>query len=158
MPYINLIQEQKLAERKREQQIRMLFMGVLGVGAVSVLTAVFFTLDASRLNAEAVRLERKKEELQPKLDALETARYATADILPQIQTLESGQESVSNWWNILDHLKMSTPDDIWVTEVRSRRTDAKSPISLTTIGRSLNHEGVGAFMLHLESADQLQNY
>jgi Tfp pilus assembly protein PilN len=155
MPLINLIQEQRLAKAKREQQVRHLFIGVTAIGAVSVVTALFFTFEAVQFNAEASRLERKKEELQPKIDELDLTNRAIADLDPQIESLETAQKSTGTWWTILDHYRTSTPDDIWVREIRGTRPNSNGAVQVSTSGQSTTQESVGAFMLYLEACEHL---
>lgn len=157
MPIVNLIQEQRNAVKQREQQVRMLFVGILAVGAISFLTAGFFTFETVRLHVRANALEKKKEELQPKMDQVVANEEALALLQPRLASLESATVSTEKWSSLLGHLTTNTPDGVWLTGVNALPPTNTTGVVIALTGLSMSQEAVGVYILRLEAAPELEN-
>ncbi len=157
MPLINLIREQRLAARQREQKARTAFMATLGLGGLAVLAAGGLLLDTTRLNLEASNLEAKQKKLQPMLESLDKANKEIDRLKPRIETLETATKSTEKWKAILDHLKTDTPTGAWLTGIKSQQSDKAKPMVVTFTGMAPSNESASEFTLRLTSCAELQN-
>ncbi len=157
MPLVNLIQEQRLAVKQREQQIRLLLLGVFGIGVLSFMTAGYFTFEAIRLNLAADGLVAQKEKLKPLMDDVDSKKDMIAALNPRVTTLETAQKKTAQWFTILNHLTTNTPDGIWLTEVKAAAPQSDKPTEMSITGLSTSQEAVGVFILRLEACPELEN-
>jgi Tfp pilus assembly protein PilN len=155
MPFINLIEEQRQAVRKRERQLRVMVLGVLGIAALAFLTAGFFTFEAVRLRMQIGELQAKKTRLQPTMDALASAQEEEGLLGPRIMTLESAVEDTGRWTEILAYLALNTPDNLTLNALRCSPATATEPVTVSFQGLSANQETVGAYIVRLEANKEL---
>lgn len=157
MPFINLIQEQRLAAKKRDSQTRMMVVSTIGVGALAFLAAGFFTYEAHRVQGEVRRLEDQKERLAPVIAQLEKNEDEIKVLEPRLVTLQGAQENTKRWSRIMDYLTVNTPEGIWLTNITCTNNDKSKPIQVNVQGQSQTQESVGAFILRLEAGEDLKN-
>ncbi|MBS1708913.1 MAG: PilN domain-containing protein [Armatimonadetes bacterium] len=157
MPLINLIREQRLAARQREQKARTALLGTLGIGGLAVLGAGALLLDTTRLNLEASNLEAKKKKLAPMLTKLDDANKEIDRLKPRIETLQKAVESTQKWSTVLNHLGSNTPTGSWLTGIKTMQTDKTKPILITFTGMAASHEAASEFTLRLTFCNELQN-
>lgn len=157
MPLVNLIQEQRMTIRQREQQVRMLLLGVLGIGAVSFLTAGYFTFEAVRYNLNSDALVAQKEKLKPLIQDLDSKEHMIAAMAPRVTTLATAQQKTAQWYSILTHLTTNTPEGIWLTEVKCSQPAPDKPTEVSISGLSTTQESVGIFIMRLEASPELEN-
>lgn len=156
MPFINLIQEQRLAARAKEQQVRIGLMVTLGVGVVSLLGATALMFDAARLNIRAAALEQKQQDLEPMVAELDINAEEISKLQPRIKTLGEAQGFSAKWSRVLTHLTQNTPPETWLTKVSAFQQDRTKPMMVTFTGVSLTNEKVGALILRLEASEDLE--
>jgi Tfp pilus assembly protein PilN len=157
MPLVNLIQEQRLTIRQREQQVRMLLLGVLGIGAMSFLTAGYFTFEAVRYNLNADGLVAQKEKLKPLMEELDAKEKMIAAMSPRVTTLATAQEKTAQWYAIMNHLTTNTPEGIWLSEIKCSQPLPDKPTEVSISGLSTTQESVGLFIMRLEASPDLEN-
>ena len=157
MPLVNLIQEQRLSIRQREQQVRMLLLGVLGIGAMSFLTAGYFTFEAVRYNLNADGLVAQKERLRPLMEELTAKERMIGTMGPRVTTLATAQQKTAQWYSILNHLTTNTPEGIWLSEVKCSQPMPDKPTEVSISGLSTTQEAVGLFIMRLEASPELEN-
>lgn len=157
MPFINLIQEKRLAARAKEQQVRVGLGVTLCVGVVSLLGAAALMFDATRLNIKASALEQKQRELEPLVKELEFNQSEIEKLQPRIKTLGEAQGFSARWGRVLAHLTANTPPETWLTSVKAYQQDKTTPLALTFNGVSLSNEMVGVLILRLEASEDLEN-
>ena len=157
MPLINLIREQRLAARQREQQAKTAFLGTLGLGGLAVLAAGALLLDTTRLNLEASNLEAKQKKLAPMLKSLKDVNSEIDRLKPRIETLKKAKDGTQKWNAILDHLKNNTPNGAWLTGVKTVQTDKTKPMMITFTGMAPSHEMASEFTLRLTYCAELTN-
>ncbi len=155
MPFINLIEEQRQAVRKRERQLRVMVLGVLGIAALAFLTAGYFTFEAVRLRMQIGELQAKKTRLQPTMDALASAQEEEGRLGPRINTLESAVEDTGRWTEILAYLALNTPDNLTLNALRCSPATPTDPVTVSFQGLSANQETVGAYIVRLEANKEL---
>lgn len=155
MPFINLIEEQRQAVRKRDRQLRIMVLGVLGIAALAFLTAGYFTFEAVRLRMQIGELQAKKTRLQPTMDALAAAQEEEGRLGPRIETLESAVEDTGRWTEILAYLALNTPDNLTLNALRCSPPSPTEPVTVSFQGLSANQETVGAYIVRLEANKEL---
>lgn len=156
MPYVNLIQEDRLAKAARDRKVRALVLSCVIIGGLSFLGAGFFTLEASRLNAQLRVLQQTKKEIQPYIDEVEKNNVEIGKLSPRISTLTSAQDHTSQWSRILDHLSTNMPEGVWLTGVTCQQQQPADPISVAFKGFSTTNEAVGYLILRLEMSKDLE--
>lgn len=157
MPLVNLIQEQRNARRARERQTRMVLMAIIGVGAVSFLTAGIFTFEQIKWNLRIGELTAQKTKLQPLMDELETKNLEIGSLEVRRNTLTGAQKDSERWSRLLEYLGSQTPDGVMITDLKSAPpSDPKQPIGLNISGLSVDQTQVGQFMVRLEASDDLE--
>ena len=67
MPLINLIHEQRLLVRQREQKVRILMLATLSIGVFAFLATGFNLFNAARFQVMVGSLEAKKKSLEPRI-------------------------------------------------------------------------------------------
>jgi Tfp pilus assembly protein PilN len=157
MPIVNLIQEQRNAVRGRESQTRLVLMAIVAAGAVSFLTAGYFTFESVRFNLEIGRLQALKERLQPMMEELERKNQDIAGLQVRRDTLKNAQNDSVRWSTLLAYLGTNTPDGVFMSDFKSALpTDGQSPVGLNITGLSVDQNRVADFMLRLQSSPELE--
>lgn len=156
MPLINLIQEQRISEKRGESKARLFFMGfaasaALGLGAVGFL--VFKTESAQ---GDISQLEANIQKLQPMIGQIEAAKADYGIVAPRVETLQAARELTDKWNRVLDHLTVQTPDKVWLTSIRGAASDPKAPIGVNFTGLSHSQELIGEFQLRLQGCEDLE--
>ncbi|MBX3111837.1 MAG: PilN domain-containing protein [Fimbriimonadaceae bacterium] len=157
MPLINLIREQRLAARQREQKAKTALLGTLGAGGLALIGAGALLLDTTRLNLEASNLEAKQKKLAPILKQLDDAEKEIDRLTPRIETLKKAKDATQKWNIVLNHLSGNTPKGSWLTGIKTTQTDKTKPVLVTFTGMASSHESASEFTLRLTYCNELQN-
>lgn len=155
MPLINLIQEEKLAERRLERQVRVYFFGFVGTGIAGVGAFGFLLYLSDTLQGEEGRLKAQAQKVAPQLKAIEESEKRYSELSPRVKTLVDAQAMTSRWDRILTHLSVNTPQDTWLTGLRTSQSDPEKPIEIAFVGISSLQERVGEYMLRLQNCPDL---
>lgn len=156
MPLVNLIQEQRNAIRLRERQTRMVLMAIVGIGAVSFLTAGFFTFESVKYSLRIGELQAQKERLAPMMAELDNKQLEIGGLQMRRDTLKGAEADTVRWSSLLAFLGTNTPDGVVLSDFRSDLPgDPKTPTGLTLIGLSEDQQQVGDFILRLESSPEM---
>jgi Tfp pilus assembly protein PilN len=157
MPLINLIQEQRLAARKNEQQARFFFMAFAGSAALSVVALGFLTFLRESAESEQSSLRAKAQKLQPMLDEIAKHQAEYGKLAPRVTTLTDAQETTNRWNRVLAHLSTQTPTETWLTQMRASQPDLKQPVQISFIGLSSRQELIGEFILRMQGSPDLKD-
>jgi Tfp pilus assembly protein PilN len=157
MPLINLIQEQRYTLKRSEAKARSLFYGFIGVTAVSGLAFGFFFIEADIAARRTAELQSRIRKLEPVVRKIEDDEDAYAQIAPRVKILEGAQAMTEKWIGLMDHLSKQTPQNTWLTGLRSSALDATKPISVSFAGLSDKQELVGDLMLRLQNCPYLDD-
>lgn len=157
MPYINLIEEQRLATAANERKARSFFLTFVGALVASVACYGYLsmeTLIAGR-QANAVRDQNKKNE--PLVQQIALNGKKLAELTPRLKTLEDAKIITDRWNRILNHLVVQTPAEAWLTGLRCSVTDPTKPIQVSFMGVSTSQSPIGEFILRLQNQKDLDN-
>jgi Tfp pilus assembly protein PilN len=157
MPTINLIYEQRIAKRQREQRSRMLVTSTLGVGAFLALLSGYFMFESARLTIVSNQIERRRDELKDSMKQVEENQAAINQLKPRLTTLETALKDTERWSRLMAHLTVNTPSNIKLTQVRCNQPDKSKALQVSFTGTSSTQEEVGVFILRLEAAEDLEN-
>lgn len=157
MPIVNLIKEDRLAAAKRDRQIRMFVLGCIGIGAVSFLSAGYFTFEAGRYTVRAAALEKALEEAKPYMKKIEDNKTEIGKLEPRIQTLTKAQEATLQWSHIMQHLRDNMPEGVWLTGVTCQKQNPADPIAVSLKGLSTTQEAVGHLIIRVEMSNDIDN-
>lgn len=157
MPYINLIQEERLATKQLERK-QSLFQATFVGGLVLTMGAVgFFMLRAAGLSDEEEALKDQARKAQPLVTKMNENKALLAEFQPRLNTLEDAQSTTGKWGSILEYLTVQTPPQTWLTTLRASVADPTKPVSLAFAGLSDKQELVGEYILRLQGCSDLEN-
>jgi Tfp pilus assembly protein PilN len=152
MMNINLIAERRA---QRQRSARMLRIG--GYTVLSLLVAIavmytYFSIAVSIVRGEIVEYDAKFGDpaFKSKLERIAYLEQRCAALAPQVELLQSVQDSHQAWIAVLDDLSRCLPDNAWLTNMQSRRDQTGQSLSIT--GSALSQRAVGDFMLNLKQA------
>jgi Tfp pilus assembly protein PilN len=157
MPFINLIEEQRLAKRREGTKARTALFVLSGVTGLAVVGCGFLFLAGEALEGEASRLTTEAAKVKPMLDEIDTVNNDIAVMGPKLTTLENAQELTLKWDKILNHLTVQTPKEIYLTNLRCNASDPTKPIEIDFSGMGQRLQTIGEFILRIQSCDQLEN-
>jgi Tfp pilus assembly protein PilN len=157
MPYINLIQEQRLQAQANERKARSLFFTFVGVLVASVSTYGYLTMESVFVSRQASVVEAQNKQNEPLVKQIEANGKALAELTPKLKTLEDAKIITDRWNRILNHLAVQTPEDAWLTGIRCSGSDPTKPIQVSFLGISTAQSTVGEFILRLQNQSDLEN-
>ena len=157
MPFINLIQEQRLAVRRNERVARMFFLAFGGIACVSVIGFLGLMLEGEIISRQRVKLQDVIRRNEPIEQQTQEMQAQIDEMSPKVKTLEDAQELTVKWNRLLDHLAVQTPDKTWLTSLRATVGDPQKPISVAFLGLAQEQGPVGEFILRLQNSADLDN-
>lgn len=157
MPLINLIQEEKLAQKRVERQTRVYFFGFVGSAIASAGAFGFLLFLTESLRGEEGRLKEQAQKAAPLLKAIAENQSAYSEYAPRLKTLLDAQAMTNRWDRILTHLTVNTPVDTWLTGMRCVQSDPTKPVEIDFVGLSVAQERVGEYMLRLQNCSDLES-
>lgn len=157
MPLINLIQEQRALARKSDAKARMLFFGFIGVASISVMSFGYFMFQTDSLMKEEATLQAQTQKMQPIITQIESDERVFSTLQPRLRTLEDAIGSTDKWTNIMNHLLVQTPENTWLTGIRTTGSDPTKPITVSFIGLSGKQQLIGEFIMRLQNCKTLEN-
>lgn len=157
MPFINLIQEQRLQARTDERKARTFFMVFALTGAASVTAFGFLAFLTEVTSSERSRLQAAVQKNAPVVREIEENQKQISELNPRLQTLEDAQVLTERWGRILGHIATQTPKGTWLTGIRSVSTNPDQPIELSLVGISDTQERIAEFILRIQNSADLEN-
>lgn len=157
MPFINLIQEQRLQAKRTENQSRLFFLSFVSCAGLSFCIFAFLMFQNEMLKSEENRLISKAEKLAPLVKRISTDEEQYAELKPRLDTLQNAQVVTGRWSRILDHLTRQTPDQTWLSSIRCTASDDTKPVAVTFEGMSNQQLLIGDFIERLQACPDLTN-
>jgi Tfp pilus assembly protein PilN len=157
MPYINLIQEQRLAAQTGERKARSFFFLFVGVLVASGVGFGFFSMDSLITNNQAKIIEDQNKKSAPLVKQIQANGQALADLTPRLKTLQDAAEMTTRWDHVLNHLVFQTPPSTWLTGLRCSASDPTKPVQISFIGVGASQSPIGEFILRLQNLKELDN-
>lgn len=157
MPYINLIQEQRLTAQANERKARSFFFTFIGALVASVSTYGYLTMEGVFVSRQAAVVEAQNKLNEPLVKQIDENGKALADLTPKLKTLQDAKDVTDRWNRILNHLAVQTPSDAWLTGLRCAGSDPTKPITISFLGISTAQSTVGEFILRLQNQHDLDN-
>jgi|CXWL01.1.fsa_nt_gi Tfp pilus assembly protein PilN len=155
MPFINLIEEQRLAQRRESAKARTALVVLASVAGLVMIGCGFFFVIGEALDGEISAMKAEADKVKPLLTEIESVHKQVAQMGPKLTTLKSARELTSKWDSILNHLTIQTPSGIYMTSVRCQAADPSKPIEVTFSGISTQLQTVGEFILRMQGCEQL---
>jgi Tfp pilus assembly protein PilN len=157
MPYVNLIQEQRLTAQANERKARSFFLTFVGVLAVSGLGYGFLSMETLLVNRQADNVQAANKKNAPLEKQINQNAKDLADLTPRLKTLQDAQTVTDRWNRILNHLAVQTPTSAWLTGLRCSAADATKPIQVSFMGIATAQSPIGEFILRLQNLKDLDN-
>ena len=156
MPFINLIEEQRLAQRRESAKAKTALVVLAGVAGFVMIGCGFFFVVGESFDGEISAMKKEAEKVKPLLTEIEGVNKQIAMMAPKLTTLKSAQELTAKWDSILNHLTIQTPKGIYMTSLRCQAADPSKPIEVTFSGMSTQLQTVGEFILRMQGCEQLE--
>jgi Tfp pilus assembly protein PilN len=157
MPIINLIQEQRIADQKRDQGVRMAMFTCMATVAFGVLGYGILMFEQQASQAEISRLNQEIEANKPIVARIDDTTKQEDALKPRLTTLGEAQKVTDKWADILKHLQTQTPQDTWLTGLQTPAVTDDKPITLVFTGTARAQEPVSEFILRQQNQPFLAN-
>lgn len=157
MPFINLIQEQRLVAQANERKSRSFFLTFVGVLTASGLAVSFLTMETIIAGRQASGVEAQNKKNAPLVSQIDQNAKALAELTPRVKTLEDAQVITSRWSRILEHLAVQTPHSTWLTTMRCLGSDPTKPIQISFAGIATAQSPIGEFIMRMQNLADLDN-
>lgn len=157
MPFINLIEEERLALKRAEKKTRLAFLGFAASLGVSVFGAGVLLFMNEALGSEVSKLRSEAQKQAPLMSEIEANSKALSELTPRLSTLEDAQEATNRWSDILNHLTNHTPVGVTLTGIRCASSDPSKPIEANFTGISNKLDIIGETILRLQGCERLEN-
>jgi Tfp pilus assembly protein PilN len=157
MPFINLIQEQRLALRRDEMRARTFLYAFVAVGGLSLVATGSLFAETALANRHAEDLQQQIDKIKPIKTEIDKVNGEFAQLNPRVETLQQAQQITAHWTNILAHLNSQTPQKVWLTGIKCNAGDPMKPVTMTISGIGDKQEPIGDFILRLQNCDDLEN-
>ncbi|HWA83340.1 MAG TPA: PilN domain-containing protein [Fimbriimonadaceae bacterium] len=157
MPYINLIQEQRLGAQANERKARTFFFVFIGSMVASGLAYGFLSMETLLVGRQADAIQAQNKKNEPLVKQIDENGKALADLTPRLKTLEDAAVMTGRWDRILSSLTTQTPQSAWLTGLRCSASDPTKPIQIQFLGVASSQSPIGEFILRLQNQADLDN-
>lgn len=157
MPFINLIEEQRISLKLEQRKARTALIACSLVGVFTVLGCGMLWLESEGLDSAIVKLEQDAAKVEPLMNEIQLANDGLAKMGPKMETLENAHEMTGKWNRILNHLTVQTPKELWLTGIRATGADVTKPIDVTFVGVGSELNKIGEYILRLQGCEELEN-
>lgn len=140
MPLINLIHEQRALKAQEWRKSRLALSAFIGANVLMTAIAGTLVLATEQVKSDTARINKGLAKIQPMLKDIEGMKLKLAQLKPRLETLQNAQAQTLRWSDILQHLTKSTPEHLWVTEIRSKTGKSTEGVQFTMHGRTMNEE------------------
>lgn len=156
MPFINLIEEQRIARKREQAKSRTALVVLTCVSGLSFVGCGFLFLISEALNHEISHMKNEAAKVKPIQDEIAGVREQVSLMAPKLASLESAQKLTTKWDTILNHLTVQTPSELWLTEIRCQATDPTKAIEVDFKGMGQRLQTIGEFILRLQGCEELE--
>lgn len=157
MPLINLIETQILSQRREDSQLRISKYTFFGAAGLMVVSYFALVAQGVGLSSQQNEIEAKLKKLKPLQEEIDGFKKEQSVLEPKLQTLTSARVLTSRWANLMGHLSVNTPSDVWLTSFRSTAPDPEKPIHITFNGVGKTQSDVGEMMKRTQNSFDLES-
>ena len=156
MPLINLIETQILSKKREDSQLRISKFTFIGVAAFMGLSYFALIAQGVGLGTQQSEIEGKLKKLKPIQEQIDAFRKEESNLDPRLQTLQNARLLTNRWANLMGHLAVNTPNDVWLTSFRSSAPDPEKPIHITFNGVGQTQIDVSQMMMRTQNSRDLE--
>jgi Tfp pilus assembly protein PilN len=157
MPNKNQIQEERLADQKRDQGVRIALFVLAGTIALGVVSYGILMFQRQSLLAEQSRYVEEIAMNKPIMEQIDACNTAESQLKPKLQTLIEAQKVSDKWGDILARLETQTPEGTWLTSLQCPPDSDDKPITLVFAGTAKAQEPISEFILRAQNQPNLDN-
>jgi Tfp pilus assembly protein PilN len=157
MPLINLIESHILSKRQEESQLRISKFVMIGTAAIIGLSYFALFAQGVGLNSQLSDVEAKIKKQKPVQEQIDAYKKDESILDPKLKTLVSARVLTSRWANLMEHLAINTPANVWLTSFRSSAPDPEKPIHITFNGVGESQTEVSEMMMRTQNARDLES-
>jgi Tfp pilus assembly protein PilN len=146
---INLIAGRRRQKQRTATVVRAAFYSVVGLCALGVLVYLEMVVAAQQVRGgiDTIQAELSSPGTVTKMARVALLEKETQELTPRVQLLEKVHTSEAEWIGILYDISARIPQNVWLGQMTTQRTDKQQTIALK--GRALRQAEIGAFMLAL---------
>lgn len=152
MPVLNLIHEKRQAIRRDEKKAKMFFIAFAAISSVSTLAFMGLQLDVANTRGAQVAVQKKIDRTKPLQKQIEQNKKDFDDLSPFVKALSEARDNSNRWSRFLTHLSKQTPNNLYLTQMRSNQTDPTKPVTISIMGNAKDNEAVGEFLLRIANS------
>lgn len=156
MPFINLIESDLILAKKASQQLRLSQAALIASASVVGIAYLAVLGQSAMLAAEQSSVQSKLKKLKPLLKSIDEDKRIVADLEPRLKTLEDARDLTSRWGRLLNHITVNTPQDVYLTAIRSDSSQPEQPIKVTFIGTGKSQSDASQFALRCQNSQDLE--
>ncbi len=156
MPFINLIESDLLVAKKAAQQMRLSQVALIAAGSVVGIAYLVVLGQGAMLSAEEQAVQTKLKKLKPILRSIDEQKVIVADLEPRLKTLEGARELTNRWGRLLNHISVNTPQDVYLTAIRSDSGQVDQPIKVTFVGTGKSQSDASQFVLRCQNSQDME--
>jgi len=157
MPFINLIQEQRLAIRRAERKARSFFYAFAAIGVVSGGSYLTLLAETQIQRSKQTHYKEQIATITPLLAEIKANEDSYSELSPRVKTLGDAAGYTARWDRILAHLATQTPPHTWLTAIRGVAADPTKPVTVMFVGVADGQPPIGEFMMRLQNAPDLES-
>ena len=157
MPLINLIESQILSKRREESNLRISKVTLIGTSSVIGLSYFVLLAQGVGLNSQQHQIEAMLKKLKPIQEQIDTNKKEESNLSPKLKTLVSARVLTNRWANLMQHLAVNTPDDVWLTSFKAAGPDPEKPIHITFDGVGRSQTDVSQMMMRTQNSRDLES-
>jgi Tfp pilus assembly protein PilN len=157
MPFINLIQEQRLAIKRDERTARTYFAGFAGAAAAAILSYGFLMFRTERAGATEAKMRVQLQAAAPMERQIAADDLEEKQLQPRLDMLTSAETMSDKWSHILKHIATQTPPTAWLTDLKATNSDASKPIVASFDGVATAQAPISEYLFRLENLPDLDN-
>lgn len=157
MPAINMIAPRRAEKRRMQSNMQRLVLVILVETGFLLMLGCWMGAKVHSLTSERRAVAAEIDKLEPVVKQIKTYDSACASLAPRLTLLNQAKSDTMRWYNTLELLTQTFPEDTWLTRL-STRTDTKSgDQTMTLSGMSATQANVGNAMMRLEANPDLDN-
>lgn len=154
---VNLLPPEILGQQKQKRkQLMMLLAGGLVLVFLVGLFGVLFTVTAMT-NAEAARLQERREILEQQAKAYRPYEEMSERIARTEKLIKQAVGSAPNWAGVITEIGISIPPTVWLSELSATYKADENTGELVLKGRALDHSSVAAWLEEIHGISGISN-
>jgi len=122
MVNINLLPKEILEKQKLQQVLRLVFVGVAGIGLLCIILLLLKIFELPALNARILYLDKELKQVQPIVDEVNKLKGIKTTLETRKQLVEQLLDSGLIYPRFMTDLMEVLPEGVWLTNMNTTTT------------------------------------